>query len=112
MSDKPVSLPEAQAPRVYVQARVETFRTLRNEFFVEVLQRPLPFKIPVINMRHVLEYPDILEFGEAEYLSCADAWIECCGGCTKSDLTVAANDVLTKYVARSVSSIDNSVQCN
>lgn len=91
---EPALLLEAQAPIVSVQTRVETFRTLRNESFVEVLQRPLPFKLPVINMRHVLEYPEILEFGEAEYLSSMDAWIDCFGGCTKSDFTVASNDGL------------------
>ena len=99
---EPVSLLEAQAPRVSVQTRVETFRTLLNESFVEVLHRPLPFKLPVINMRHVLEYPDILEFGEAEYLTCVDSWIECFGGCTKSDFTVAANDVLWQNMLRAV----------
>ena len=64
------------------------------ESFVEVMRRSLPFKIPVLNMRHVRDYPERFEFGEAEYKSSVDTWIECFGGSSTSETTVTANDLL------------------
>jgi len=49
-------------------------------------------------MRHVLEYPDIFEFGEAEYKTSIDTWIECFGGSTTSETTVVANDLLWQKI--------------
>jgi hypothetical protein len=86
------------APKVQVRPKVQANRSSRNESFVEVLRRPLPFKIPVVNMRHVAEYPDLFEFGEAEYKTSLDTWIECFGGSTNSETTVVANDLLWQKI--------------
>jgi hypothetical protein len=53
----------------------------------------LPFKIPVINMRHVNAYPEIFEWGEPEYNSSVDCWIDSFGGSATSETTVVANDM-------------------
>lgn len=71
---------------VLVRPKVQANRSSRNESFV-------PFKIPVVNMRHVLEYPEIFEFGEAEYKSAVGGWLDCFGGSTTSETTVVANDL-------------------
>lgn len=81
-----------------VRPKVQAYRSNRNESFVEVLRRPLPFKIPVVNMHHVKEYPDLFEFGEAEYKTSLDTWIECFGGSTTSETTVVANDLLWQKI--------------
>jgi hypothetical protein len=78
--------------QVQVRTRVQTFST-PNEHFVAVLGRPLPFKIPVINMRHVNSYPEIFEWGEPEYKSSVDCWIDSFGGSATSETTVVANDM-------------------
>eukprot|EP01031_Cornospumella_fuschlensis_P034644 gene34644-41951_t len=81
------------APKVHVRPKVQAHRSNRNESFVEVLRRPLPFKIPIISMHHVLAYPETFEFGLAEYKSSVDSWIDCFGGSTTSETTVVANDL-------------------
>jgi hypothetical protein len=78
--------------QVQVRTRVQAFST-PNEPFVAVLGRPLPFKIPVINMRHVNAYPEIFEWGEPEYKSSVDCWIDSFGGSATSETTVVANDM-------------------
>jgi len=86
------------APKVQVRPKIQANCSRSNESFVAVLWRPLPFKLPVVNMRHVLEYPDIFEFGEAEYKTSIDTWIECFGGSTTSETTVVANDLLWQKI--------------
>jgi hypothetical protein len=95
-----VGLVSAVAPKVEVRAKVIAHRTSTTESFVTVIARPLPFKIPVINMRHVLEYPHIFEFGEAEYKTALDTWIEIFGGSATSERTVVANDLLWQKVLK------------
>lgn len=65
-----------------------------TQSFTTVLIRPLPFKIPLMNQRTVMRYQNLCQFGEAEYKSCIDTWIECFGGSPTSETTVVANDVL------------------
>jgi hypothetical protein len=83
------------APMVHVlRSKVQANRARRDESFRNVLGRPLPFKIPVINLRHVVNYPNIFEYGEAEYDVAIDAWVGAVGDSIKSERTVIGNDLL------------------
>ena len=42
--------------------------------FVDVLNTPLPFKIPIQNLQIINLFPAIFEFGCAEYEFCVDTW--------------------------------------
>eukprot|EP01031_Cornospumella_fuschlensis_P030529 gene30529-36896_t len=90
--------PTALPPKVSVRARLRVNCSSRPDPFGYMLQYPLPFKIPLLNMRHVIDYPHIFEYGEAEYKSSVDAWIECFGGSVTSEATVVANDFLWQKV--------------
>jgi hypothetical protein len=77
-----------------VRLRVCANRAHRDESFLDVLRRPLPFKIPVVNKRHVVKYPNIFEYGEAEYDVAVDAWVGAVGCSLKSERTVIGDDLL------------------
>lgn len=46
-----------------------------NTPFTEVLQLPLPFRIPIMGVSTVEQYPDVFELGETEYGYSVDQWI-------------------------------------
>ena len=66
----------AAPPKVLVRSILQVHRFSKSTSFAMVFQRPLPFKIPVINMRYALAYPTILEWGCGEYGSTVDSWID------------------------------------
>lgn len=51
-------------------------RVATGTLFTEVLNVPLPFKIPIVNQRTIDSYPDIFQYGLAEYESSLDPWLE------------------------------------
>jgi hypothetical protein len=44
--------------------------------FTDALAEPLPFRIPVVQIRLVNEFPDVFVHGTAEYQSSVDCWME------------------------------------
>lgn len=62
---------------VVVKDRINTFRANCSTGFREVLNRPLPFKIPIMTRKYVKEFPEVFELGRsAEYKSCVDAFLD------------------------------------
>ena len=44
--------------------------------FTDVLARPLPFKIPITDLKMVQEYPAVFQYGKAEYGISVDSWLQ------------------------------------
>ena len=57
---------------VSVRQQIDDFR---NANLDEVLTQPLPFKIPVVDIKWVSMYPDVLCLGRAEYAYSVDLWL-------------------------------------
>lgn len=93
-------------PMVNVRERLQHVHFDAGGSFVNVLNRPLPFKIPVLRRRLVLDFPDTFEYGEAEYGASVDAWVDCFGGSPNSETTVVAHDMLWQQVLQTICNLN------
>jgi len=61
--------------RFLLKERILPFRVSSGTSFVDLLNRPLPFKIPIYNLQIINQFPAFFEYGSAEYEFCVDSWI-------------------------------------
>jgi len=64
------------APQIVVRDRLLQCRVSAGTPFTNLLQSPLPFKIPIHNHFSLNQFPDVFEYGLAEYESSIDTWLE------------------------------------
>ena len=58
-----------------MSAEILKHRVNPNVLFTTVLESPLPFKIPVVDVELAIAHPSILEYGRSEYATAVDQWI-------------------------------------
>jgi hypothetical protein len=63
-------------PRVNVRDRMLPFRVSAGIAFVDLLNNPLPFKIPIQNFEYINQFSAIFEYGKTEYGPSLDSWLE------------------------------------
>lgn len=80
-------------------------RVATGTLFTEVLNVPLPFKIPIVNQRTIDSYPDIFQYGLAEYESSLDPWLEHKLLSFTSEQAVVILDGMWQTVVKSIANV-------
>ena len=63
-------------PQVIVRDRMLPLRVSAGTSFVDLLNTPLPFKIPIRDLQIINQFPAIFEYGLTEYKSSLDTWLD------------------------------------
>jgi hypothetical protein len=92
-------------PNVKVRDRMLPFRVQTGLSFVDLLNNPLPFKIPIQSFVYINQFSAIFEYGNTEYGTCLETWLGHPLLSYTSEQAVVILDGMWQFIIKSIAKV-------